>query len=497
MSDYIIELSDITKTFPGVKALDNVFMKIISGEVHALVGENGAGKSTLIKILAGVFHPDGKNGLIKIAGKEVNLDNPIIAQECGVSVIYQEFNLLPYLSIAENIFLGRLPTKKSGIIDWKKANSDANEILLSLNLDIDPRTFLKDLSVAQKQIVEIAKALSLKARIIIMDEPSAVLAGEELNYLFDVIRSLKERGITVVYISHRLNEIFEIADRATVLKDGKIVGTLKIQDAKKSELIEMMIGRTLDETFPKSANGKGKKILEVKNISTKNLIYNVSFVLHKGEVLGVAGLVGSGKTELARALFGIDPMTKGEIIIDDKTINNFYPKKAVNLGISLVPEDRKSHGLVLKLSIRKNITLPVLNFFTKIGLIRKNSELKYVNDYVEALDIKAPGINKIVQQLSGGNQQKVVVAKWLGTNPKVFILDEPTRGIDVGTKKEMYNIIRDLAEEGAGVIMMSSELLEIIGMSDRILVMHQGEIAGELKSDEASEERILRLAIGE
>ncbi len=497
MSDYLIELIDITKTFPGVRALDNVSMKVISGEVHALVGENGAGKSTLIKILAGVFRPDGNKSVIKIAGEEVELNNPIIAQECGVSVIYQEFNLLPYLSVTENIFLGRLPTKKSGIIDWKKANSNASEILLSLNLDIDPRTFLKDLSVAQKQIVEIGKALSLNARIIIMDEPSAVLAGEELNYLFEVIRSLKERGITVVYISHRLDEIFEIADRATVLKDGKLVGTLKIQDAEKSELIEMMIGRTLDETFPKSSNGTGKKILEVKNISTKNLINNVSFILHKGEVLGIAGLVGSGKTELARALFGVDSLTNGQIIIDEKTVKNIDPKKAVELGIGLVPEDRKSQGLVLKLSIKKNITLPVLKFFTKIGLIKKNLEIKYVKDHMQALEIKAPGINTVVQQLSGGNQQKVVVAKWLGTNPNVFILDEPTRGIDVGTKKEMYNIIRDLAEDGAGVIMMSSELLEILGMSDRILVMHQGEIAGELKSDEASEERILRLAIGE
>lgn len=497
MSDYLIELIDITKTFPGVRALDNVSMKVISGEVHALVGENGAGKSTLIKILAGVFRPDGKKSVIKIASEEVELNNPIIAQECGISVIYQEFNLLPYLSVTENIFLGRLPTKKSGIIDWKKANSNASEILLSLNLDIDPRTFLKDLSVAQKQIVEIAKALSLDARIIIMDEPSAVLAGEELNYLFEVIRSLKERGITVVYISHRLDEIFEIADRVTVLKDGKLVGTLKIQDAEKSALIKMMIGRTLDETFPKSANGNGEKILEVKNISTKNLINNVSFILHKGEVLGIAGLVGSGKTELARTLFGVDPLTNGQIIIDEKTVKNIDPKRAVELGVGLVPEDRKSQGLVLKLSIQKNITLPVLKFFTKIGLIHKNLEIKYVKDCMQALEIKAPGINTVVQQLSGGNQQKVVVAKWLGINPNVFILDEPTRGIDVGTKKEMYNIIRDLAEDGAGVIMMSSELLEILGMSDRILVMHQGEIAGELKADEASEERILRLAIGE
>ena len=497
MKNYAVELQDISKTFPGVRALDNVSMKVVSGEVHALVGENGAGKSTLIKILAGVIHADPRSGLIKIFGEETLLKNPASAQDLGISVIYQEFNLLPYLRVGENIFLGRLPENKLGFVDWQKVNDDATKILNSLNLDIDPRELVIDLSVAEKQIVEIAKALSLEAKIIIMDEPSAVLAGEELEHLFDVIEALKAQGITVIYISHRLDEIFHIADRATVLKDGKVMGTLITKEAEKSELIKLMIGRTLEETFPKSKNGKGDVILEARKISSKFKIQDISFELHEGEVLGLAGLVGSGKTELARALFGIDKLQTGEILINGSSERNLTPQKAVGLGISLVPEDRKLQGLVLHLSIKKNISLPVLKNLKKFGLMNSKLEEVYIDNYIKALSIKTPNSDIEVQQLSGGNQQKVVVAKWLGTNPKVIILDEPTRGIDVGTKKEMYTIIRDLAEQGTGVIMMSSELIEILGMSDRILVMRDGSIAGELTRNEASEEKILRLAIGE
>jgi ribose transport system ATP-binding protein len=497
MINYALELQDITKTFPGVRALDSVSFNCIAGETHALVGENGAGKSTLINIIAGVMEPDRHSGAIQIFGKDVKLKNPAEAQRLGISVIYQEFNLLPWLTVAENIFLGRLPTNKLGNINWKQVNDDAKEPLNLLGMPIDPQRKVIDLSIAEQQIVEIAKALSMRSKIIIMDEPSAVLAGEELENLFKVLRTLKKQGITVVYISHRLDEVFEIADRATVLKDGKTMGTLDIKEADKSTLINLMIGRSLEETFPSAKNSRGEPVLVARNISSGKKLRNISFELHKGEILGLAGLMGGGQTDLACTLFGIDKLASGEIIIDGKVVRSLDPQTAVDLGIGLVPEDRKTQGLVLSLSIRNNIALPIIDTLTRGGFIDNRKETALVNKYIELLEIKATNIDKEVQQLSGGNQQKVVLAKWLSTHPKVIILDEPTRGIDVGTKMEMYHIMRNLAEQGTGIIMISSELLEILGMSDRILVMRDGTIAGELSPDEATEEKILRLAIGE
>lgn len=497
MTEYALEMQNISKTFPGVHALDDVNFSCIVGETHALVGENGAGKSTLIKIIAGVLEPDQGPCIIKVFGQEQSFKNPAQSQMLGISVIYQEFNLLPWLTVAENIYLGRLPSNRFGVVNWRKVLEDARTSLDTLGIELDPRKKVIDLSVAEQQIVEIAKALSMKSRIIIMDEPSAVLAGHELENLFNILQAVKKQGVTVIYISHRLDEVFEIADRATVLKDGKLQGTLEIKEADKSTLIKMMIGRTLDEVFPTSENGVGKSVLTARNLSTGNLLRDVSFDLHKGEILGLAGLVGAGRTELARVLFGIEKLDSGEILIDGKLIRTYDPRRAVDLGIALVPEDRKTQGLVLSISIKKNVALPVLDNLTRWGLIDDRAENKLVNTHMKLLDIKAPSIMQEVQFLSGGNQQKVVLAKWLSTNPKVIILDEPTRGIDVGTKMEMYHIMRRLADQGTGIIMISSELPEIIGMSDRVLVMGNGTIAGELAAEDVTEERILRLAIGE
>ncbi len=497
MSDDALELENITKTFPGVRALDNVSFRCSCGEIHALVGENGAGKSTLINIIAGVMLPDHGSGSMRVFGKEVKFRSPAEAQRAGIGVIYQEFNLLPWLSVAENILVSQLPVNKLGLVSRRKMVEAARGPLSSLGMPIDLTLKVIDLSVAEQQVVEIAKALSLNARIMIMDEPSAVLAGHELENLFNVLRALKAQGITVIYISHRLDEIFEIADRATVLKDGKVMGTLTIKEADKSTLIRLMIGRSLEDTFPASRNPAGEVVLASRNLSSGKKVRNVSFELHKGEILGVAGLVGNGQAELARTLFGIDKIDAGEIIIDGKQVKSLDPQTAVDFGIGLVPEDRKTQGLVLSLSIRKNITMPIVGNLTRMGMIDNLRETGIVNQQVEALEIKTHNLDQDVQNLSGGNQQKVVLAKWLSTQPKVIILDEPTRGIDVGTKMEMYHIMRSLAEKGTGILMISSELPEILGMSDRILVMRDGAIAGELSKDEATEESILRLAIGE
>lgn len=497
MTDYALELENISKTFPGVRALDNVSFRCTVGEIHALVGENGAGKSTLINIVAGVMPPDPGSGSMRVFGKEAKFRSPAEAQREGIGVIYQEFNLLPWLSVAENILLSQLPVNRLKLVDRKKMIASAREPMASLGMPIDPTLKVIDLSVAEQQVVEIAKALSLKARIMIMDEPSAVLAGHELENLFNVLRALRDQGITVVYISHRLEEIFEIADRATVLKDGKVMGTLTIKEADKSTLIRMMIGRSLEDTFPASRNSAGEPVLVCRNLNAGKKVRDVSLNLHRGEILGVAGLVGSGQTELARTIFGIDRIDSGVMIVDGKKIKNLDPQKAVDLGIGLVPEDRKTQGLVLSLSIRKNMTLPIIKTLTRLGLIERRQETNIVEQHVAALEIKAASYDQEVNSLSGGNQQKVVLAKWLGTHPKVIILDEPTRGIDVGTKMEMYHIMRGLAEKGTGILMISSELLEILGMSDRILVMRDGAIAGVLGKEEATEESVLRLAIGE
>ncbi len=498
MAELALEMLHITKEFPGVVALDDVSFSCRVGEVHALVGENGAGKSTLMKILAGVYHPD--QGEIRLRGKTVQLTNPAEAQRMGIGIIYQEFNLLPWLTVTENILLGDLPRTRLGVIDWARAHEEAQRALDRLGVCLDLRDRVIDLSVAQQQLVEIAKVLSLHTdlSIIIMDEPSAVLAGHELEQLFQVIRTLQSQGVTVVYISHRLDEVFQIAERVTVLRDGRVVGTGEVKDMDKPTLIRMMVGRSLDETFPPAQGSVGGPLLEVRNLSSGRLgLRDISFTVNRGEILGLAGLVGAGRSELATALFGVGPVDSGEVLLDGRPVALGRPRRAIDMGMALVPENRKLQGLVLSQSVRNNTSLVVLDRLKDFWLINDRRESELVARQVEGLDIKTPSLEQEVGYLSGGNQQKVVLAKWLCSAPKLIIMDEPTRGIDVGAKAEIYHLMRELANRGTGIIMISSELPEIIGMSDRILVMSRGRIAGELSREEATEERILTLAIGE
>jgi ribose transport system ATP-binding protein len=496
MPDPALEMVHITKTFPGVVALDDVTFSCNPGEVHALVGENGAGKSTLMKILAGALRPD--KGEIRLRGTAVRLNTPAEAQRLGIGIIYQEFNLLPWLSVVENILLGRLPKTQLGAVDWNQAFQKAQSGLDRLGICLDLRDRVLDLSVAQQQLVEIAKVLSLNSSVIIMDEPSAVLAGHELEQLFTVIRTLKDQGVTVIYISHRLDEVFDIGDRVTVLRDGQTVGSDETANLDKSALVRMMVGRTLDETFPKSSGQIGDACLEVKHLSSSKLgLKDISFTVCKGEILGLAGLVGAGRSELAMALFGVAPVDSGEVWFNGQRLRSGSPRRTIPLGMALVPENRKEQGLVLGQSVRSNVSLVIIERLRGALLIDERREREAVQKQVADMGIKTPTLDERVGFLSGGNQQKVVLAKWLCSGPKCIIMDEPTRGIDVGTKAEIYRLMRELANRGTSIIMISSELPEIIGMSDRILVMSRGRIAGELKREAATEERILTLAIGE
>jgi ribose transport system ATP-binding protein len=487
-------MQGISKSFPGVKALDNVYFSCLPGEVHALVGENGAGKSTLVKIIAGAYYPD--EGKIILRDKEISFTSPKEAQNAGISTIYQEFNLIPELNVAENILLGREPIIKASFIDDSLLYERSKEILATLEVNLDLRTKIKDLSVAQQQMVEIAKALSLKADIIIMDEPSAVVSGKELDSLFSIIQSLKNTRKTIIYISHRIDEVLGIADRITVLKDGKCVGTFRAQEVDKSTIIRMMVGRSIAETFPPKEKGERREILTIKNVSQGKILKNISFTVYSGEILGVAGLVGSGRTELARAIFGADSIDHGEIYFAGQKIRKTSPKTSILYGIGFVNEDRKKEGLVNLLSIRENLTLPILHKISRLGFIKEEEEKNIGLKCIKQFNIITPSLEKEVKYLSGGNQQKVVLAKWINTNPKLIIMDEPTQGIDVGAKAEVYKLMRLLAKQGTAIIMISSELHEIIGMSDRILVMHEGNIMGELSPSEMSEESIMWMATG-
>ncbi|MCL6520422.1 MAG: sugar ABC transporter ATP-binding protein [Armatimonadetes bacterium] len=490
-----LEMRGITKTYPGVKALDNVDFEVAKGEVHALVGENGAGKSTLMKILAGAQPMD--SGEIRINGEVVHITSPQKAMDLGISIIYQEFNLVPYLNAAENIFLGREPKGiLPGFIDFKTMYAEAQRVIDSLGVKLDVRTPVNRLSVAQQQMVEVAKATSRNASIIAMDEPSATLTEHELQNLFELIRSLKSKGVSIIYISHRLEEIFQIADRVTVLRDGRLVGTKPVSEIDRDEIIRMMVGRELKEKIPKESVEFGPPALTIKGLSRKGILHDISFTVHKGEVLGIAGLVGAGRTELARAIFGADPIDSGEIWLNGTRVDIRSPRDAIQLGIGLVTEDRKELGLILGMVVRENISLANLDSLTRFGFVNRREEKKAALKFVEDLMIKTPSIEQQVQNLSGGTQQKVVLAKWLFTQSKVLIFDEPTRGIDVGSKVEIYQLMNQLAANGAAIIMISSELPEILGMSDRIIVMHEGRIAGELSREEATQEKIMHLATG-
>ena len=491
----VLEMRHIRKTFPGVVALDDVDFELRRGEVHILLGENGAGKSTLMKILSGAYQKS--EGQIILDGAEVEIKNPRHAQTLGVSTIYQEFNLIPHLSVGENIFLGREPERLPGLIDQRAIFQAATRALRNLGLSLDPRKLVKELRVAEQQMVEVAKALSLDARILIMDEPTAALTEHEIKELFATIRKLKEQGVAIIYISHRMEELFEIGDRVTILRDGRTVGTYDVREMSKSELIRLMVNRELTELFPKERATPGAEILRVEGLSTEGGLKDISFSLRRGEVLGLAGLLGAGRTELARALFGLDKLTSGTIHINGEPQRIGSPRAAINSGLGFLTEDRKSQGLVLPLSVKENLCLSSVDKFSSWGVVDAEKERRAAGRYVEELRIRTPGLDQRVVFLSGGNQQKVVLSKWLCSEAEVFIFDEPTRGVDVGAKAEIYQLMNRLTASGVAIIMISSEMLEVLGMSDRVLVMRGGRIACEFLAAEATQEKILQCALGE
>lgn len=498
-SNSAVLMKNINKRFYNVEALKDVTFFANKGEVHALVGENGAGKSTLIKILGGVIQKDSGN--IFINGDEVQIDNPQKGRSLGISIVHQERNIQPYLSIAENILLGKL-IRKGGFINWKETRKKCQEILDRLGLKIDPLLPITTISIAEQRIIEIARALSFKSNIIVMDEPSAILDLDELKVLFEVIKNLRKNNITVIYISHRIEEIFKIADRVTVLKDGSVQGTFRIEDAYYKKIINLMIGRQIsnfyysDDDNSDKKNVKHEEIMKINKLTSNKYFKDVSFQIRSGEILGLAGMVGSGRSELAKAIIGRIPVTSGSISFKGRKILPKSPRHSKSIGIALVPEERASEGLVRCFSVLQNITLPILSTLSISGFILKNKERKIAKYFIKKLNIKTKSCNEKIMNLSGGNQQKVVLAKWLSTNCELLIIDEPTRGIDVGAKNEIYKILRLLVAEGKSILMISSELPEILGMCDRILVMRDGGIAGELSKKEATEEKVLILAAG-
>ena len=490
----LVSAEHVNKAFSGVMALQDVQFNLKPGEVHALLGENGAGKSTLMKIISGVYTRD--SGDLQIGGEKIlhNL-TPQSAQHLGIGIIHQELNLCPHLTVAENIFLNR-EFSSAGVLNVKKQNEEAKKYLKTLDLDIDPSTLVHRLPVSKQQMVEICKTLSMDAKIIIMDEPTSALTEKEIEDLFKVIAMLKAEGRGIIYISHRLEELSRIVDRVTILRDGKYVTTLNFADTSLPEIISYMVGRDLTEKFPRIETPRGEKVLEIKNLSSPHGagVKNVSFSLHKGEILAFAGLMGAGRTETVRAISGADKMSAGEIILDGKPVRIQHPADAIAQGLFCAPEDRKRDGLCVKMTLAENITLPSLDIISRFGVIIRALEGKKSKEMVQNLKIKTPGVEQYVRNLSGGNQQKVVVGKWLMRNAKVVIFDEPTRGIDVASKIEIYNIINDLKRNGIGVMFVSSELPEVLGMSDRIIVMCNGKITAELTTRDTNQEEILRYA---
>ena len=497
MHDFLT-MKNITKEFPGVKALDDVSFSVKRGEVHVLVGENGAGKSTLVKILAGIYSVE-EGGEIVIDGSKVVFKGITHANEMGIYIIHQELNLVSELSIAENINLGKpYPMRKYGLINWEIIHSEAKKILKSLNLQLDPKTKVKELSVANQQMVEIAKVLSNKnPKLVIMDEPTAAISDQETEELFQQIYRLKKEGVSVVYISHRLEEIKRVGDRVTIMRDGKIVKTLPASDISQNEVIKLMVGREMTSQYPKKIVPKGKEILRLEHFTLAPKVKDISINLYESEVLGFAGLVGAGRTELMRALFGADNGATGDIYFRGKKITIKTPFDAVENGFAFLTEDRKQSGLLMNFSVEKNITLANISAISKNGFLKSKLEKTAADTYVKDLQIKTPSISSIVENLSGGNQQKVVVGRWLFRDADVIILDEPTRGIDVGAKAEIYELINKLTELGKAVILISSDLLEVMGMSDRIAVLSEGKLVGELPRGSFSQEKILEMAISE
>ena len=495
MNNCIIEMKGIKKYFYGVKALDGVDFKVRTGEVHALIGENGAGKSTLVKILAGVYQPTA--GTIILNDKPTQFPSPQVSQQAGISAIHQEATMFLELSIAENIFMGHhIRNKSNGLLSWKEMKSKTQKLLDKLELDIHPDTKVKNLSIAQRHMVEVAKALSLNAKIVIMDEPTSALTLKEVEYLYKIIRKLKSEGKAIIFISHKFEEVFEIADYFTVLRDGKYIGEGTIADITVDKIVQMVIGRSLEQMYPKIEAEKGDIILKVENLSKVGLFKNVSFELHKGEILGFFGLVGAGRSEVMQTIFGIDTKTSGEVFIDGEKAYITNPSDAMNHGLAYLPEDRQIQGAILAMNIRENITLPIIDRISRHIFLDRNREFEITDEYGKNIEIKASGWEQLVEDLSGGNQQKVVLAKWIATKPRILIMDEPTKGIDVATKATVHNFISELAKQGIAVILVSSELPEILGMSNNIIVMHEGVVTAKFTCEEANSEKIIKAATG-
>ena len=488
-NNYILTLKNITKEFPGVKALDDVTINIERGTIHGLVGENGAGKSTLIKILAGIYQPN--KGEIILDGKPCRFNSPIEARRAGISVVHQEIKLAEPLSVAENMFLGNVQLK-NGLVDWKGMRRRAREIVEDLGMDIDINAQVSSLTVAKKQIVEIMHAINNNSRILIMDEPSAVLTDRELEVMFRIVKQLRDKGITIIYISHRLDEIFGLCSNVSVLRDGCHIDTIPVASVDRQGLINMMVGREMGQEYPKEVGNVGGTILEVKNLS-RGILQDISFEVKSGEVFGISGLVGAGRTELARAILGIDKPESGEVYVRGKKVHYRTFADAIRDGLGLIPEDRKLQGLVQIMSVKRNTTLVNMKRVLRAGVISSSLEEKLSKEYANKLHVVTPSMETEVQYLSGGNQQKVVIAKWLFQNSEILFLDEPTRGIDVGAKAEIYRLINRMAKEGKTIIMISSEMPELLGMCDRIMVMHEGHKMGELNAAEATQAKIMAL----
>lgn len=496
----ILEMKNITKRFPGVLALDNVSLCVYKGEIHALCGENGAGKSTLMKILSGSYEASSYEGEIFVNEKKCNFLKPSDSEAMGIGMIYQEISMHLDMSIAENLFLGRWLTHK-GIVNWKKLKGDAKYYLNMVGLDIDPDVILRQLSTSQQQLVSIARALSKRPKILVLDEPTSPLTSKEADKLFEILHSLKTEGIASILITHKMDEVFNHADRVTVIRDGKTISSHPLAETTPQRIIRDMVGREITNFYPKEEVPIGDVILEVEGLSVRHpsipdrtIIDNVSFTLHKGEILGLAGLVGAGRSEMVNAIFGKEKKFGGKVFLESKSIEIRSPRNAIKNGIALVTEDRKADGIIANMSIAENITLPNLKAVSSYGIMSLNKENKFSDKYFKDLMIKAPSMSVLLRQLSGGNQQKVVLAKWIAQNPKVLILDEPTRGIDIATKYEIYRIMVRLAREGVGIIMISSELPELMSMADRIMVISNKKITGILKKHEFSQEKIMELS---
>lgn len=500
MNKPILVLQDIAMYFPGIKALDEVHFSVRPGEVHALIGENGAGKSTLVKVMTGVYQQTA--GTIRFMDTEVAFKSPQEAQKMGIAVIHQETSMFGDLSVAENIFMGHAPQVETPLplpvkpISWGAMNKKAKILLSRLGMEINTKSLVKNLSTAERHLVEIAKALSQEAKVLIMDEPTSALTLREAEELFTLVRKLKDEGVAIVFISHKFDEIFEISDYYTVLRDGRYIGEGSIKDAEEADLVKMMVGRNIDQLFPKGSSVIGDSALRANNLSKTGVFKNISFEVHRGEILGFFGLVGAGRSEVMRALIGVDSLDSGELFIESKAKIFNSPGSAMKEGIVYVPEDRQGQGAVLRMSISQNITLPQIDKLCSNGFLNPGKEQQLAEEYAKKLEVKAAGIGYDVQTLSGGNQQKVVLAKWLASKPSILILDEPTKGIDIATKSAVHKIVSDLAAQGLAVIMISSELPEIMGMTDRVIVMHEGVVSAVFNRKEYSEEKIIRAAMG-